>query len=287
MQIRLLLIGVLVFVAVVVWWPLLLIATTGASESGYLKVHFLDVGQGDAIFIETPDGVQVLIDGGPDGTVVRELSAVMPLLDRTIDMVVGTHPDKDHIGGLIDVLERYEVAHIVVTDNAGTTAVAERFQNSVAAEGAQIYTAQAGQWYRLGEEVMMLVYSPAGRADVMESNASSIVVQLVYGETTFLLTGDATIAIEDYLVATFSDRLDSDVLKLGHHGSRTSTSEVFLDTVTPVYAVVQAGKNNSYGHPHPEVLERVAARAIPTVSTGSDGRATFLSDGEMVWLQEY
>lgn len=286
MFLRLSIISFLTLAAVVVWWPLLLAATSGAASNEYLQVHFLDVGQGDAIFIETPDGVQVLIDGGPDGTVVRQLSAVMPLLDRTIDLVIGTHPDKDHIGGLIDVLERYQVDHILVTGNQGITAVAKRFQDSVVAEGAVVHAAQAGQWYRLGEEVLLLVYSPAGRADVMESNASSIVAQVVFGEISFLLTGDATIAIEDYLASTFGTRLDSDVLKLGHHGSRTSSSELFLDTVTPQYTVVQAGSDNSYGHPHPEVVERVTTRSIPMLHTGEVGRVTIVSDGQTVWLQE-
>lgn len=248
------------------------------TSSGLLSVYFLDVGQGDAIFIETPDGVQMLIDGGPNSTVLRELRAVMPWFDRSVDVVMATHPDKDHIGGLIDVLARYQVANIMSTSNSGDTSVASMFGISSEKEKAKLVTVEAGKRYRLGEFVDLLVFSPAS-AVAMESNASSVVMQLRYGNTNVFLTGDATLAIEDYLVARFGEYLQSDILKLGHHGSRTSTSEGFLDTVRPQYAVVSAGRGNSYGHPHDEVVERIVERNIELLNTAESGRVGFVSDG--------
>lgn len=282
--IRMSVLGVLAVLALVVWWPTYMSATGAASAAGVLQVHFLDVGQGDAIFIETPDGVQVLIDGGPDGTVLRELTQVMPRFDWTIDMVVGTHPDLDHIGGLIDVLARYEVAQILTTNNPGTTVAAERYQAAIMAEDAFVHVVERGQQFQLGASTTLRIFSPTADAVGLESNASSIVAQLVYGDTSFLLTGDATIAIEEYLATRFGSLLESSVLKLGHHGSRTSTSEYFLETVTPAFAVVSAGADNTYGHPHPDVVTRVTIRDIPLLHTADAGRVSFVSDGVTVRL---
>jgi len=257
---------------------------TSGSRGDYLTVSFLDVGQGDAIFIETPEGVQLLIDGGPDNAVLRELPGAMPWFDRSIDMVLGTHPDKDHIGGLVEVLKRYQVANIVLTENLNDTAVFRAFEGEVDAEGGTVTRARAGQQIDLGSGVLLLIFSPASDPTDWESNTSSIVAQLRYGEIEFMLTGDATANIEDYLASSYGAVLESEVLKLGHHGSKTSTSGLFLDVVAPKYAVVSAGKSNNYGHPNSEVVSRVLNRGIELVSTIEQGTITFKSDGREVWL---
>ncbi len=256
-----------------------------STRSPYLEVTFLDVGQGDAILIETPDGAQALIDGGPDGTVLRELSRELPWGDRTLDLVIGTHPDKDHIGGLIDVLARYKVASILTTENTGETTAASAYQKALTAETDIVHFARAGQVYTLGASTTITVLSPARDPSMLESNTSSIVVQVSYGESDFMLTGDAPEGIEDYLSVTFGDALQSEVLKLGHHGSKTSTGELFLEAVKPQYAVVSAGKDNRYGHPSGEVVDRVTARNIPISNTATDRAVHFLTDGQRVWLK--
>lgn len=254
-----------------------------AGTTNVLTVAFLDVGQGDGIYIETPDGVQMLVDGGPDGMVLRELSTQMPWIDKTLDVVLATHSDKDHIGGLISVLERYEVASIITTTNKNDTSVADLFSDRVAEEGATLYYAEAGQQYQLGASTTISIISPAGDPTNWESNSASIVLQVQYGEVSFLLTGDAGINIEEYLVDSYGDLLKSEVLKLGHHGSRTSSGELFLDTVRPEVAIVSAGADNSYGHPHAEVIEAVTARNIKILETAKEGTIVFHSDGEKVW----
>jgi len=261
-------------------------AVAVSPTSSYLMVHFLDVGQGDAIFIETPDKVQVLIDGGPDGSVMRELGRVMNPFDKTIDVVMATHNDKDHIGGLVDVLKRYQVTAIMRTNNQHDTNVARAFTAQVAAENATLIEPVAGQRYILGASTTLTIFSPAGDVRNHESNASSIVVKLEYGETTFFFTGDAPIGIEEYLVRAYGPHLKSQVLKLGHHGSRTSTSARFVETVSPNYAIVSAGRGNSYGHPHAEVVENVAMVGSTLLSTAEQGRVTFYSDGVRVWQAE-
>jgi competence protein ComEC len=253
------------------------------TPSPYLTVTFLHVGQGDAILIETPDGVQALIDGGPDGTVLRELSRELPWGDRTLDLVIGTHPDKDHIGGLIDVLTRYTVASILTTENTGETSAASQFQKALTAETNIVHMARAGQVYTLGASTTLTILSPARNPSLLESNTASIVAKLSYGDIDFMLTGDAPESIEDYISVTYGEVLQSEVLKLGHHGSKTSTGELFLAAVKPTYAVVSAGADNSYGHPHKEVMDRVTAAGITIKSTADGKRVKFVTDGKTVW----
>lgn len=256
-----------------------------ADDSRYLRVHFMDVGQGDAILVQTPDGVQALIDGGPDSSVLRELSRELGYFDRSIDVIVATHPDKDHIGGLADVFERYAVANIVKTDNLSDTAVARMYESLVAAEGSNIIYANRGQRIALGASTTLEILYPEGEVRDLESNTSSIVAKLEYGSTAFMLTGDSPKSIEEYLVLTQGEHLHADVLKVGHHGSRTSTSELFLAEVSPQYAVVSAGRDNSYGHPHLEVTDALFNAGVETYSTAESGTITFISDGLAVRLR--
>jgi competence protein ComEC len=255
------------------------------QNATYLQVSFLDVGQGDAILVTTPDGVQVLIDGGSGGAVVRELAKVLPRYDRSLDMVVATHFDKDHIGGLIDVLARYEVANIIRTHNEHDTGIARVFLEAVEHENAFEYQAIAGQVYLLGASTTLTIFSPAGDVRNHESNAASVVAKIQYGETAFFLTGDAPIGIEEYLVRAYGMYLKSQVLKLGHHGSRTSTSPLFVAAVAPDFAVVSAGKNNSYGHPHDEVVKTIQEAGVELLNTAEQGMITIHSDGVQVWVE--
>jgi competence protein ComEC len=268
--------------AVAIWLPQ---STSSHTRSPYLQVHFLDVGQGDSALIETPSGAQVLIDGGADGNVLRELSQVMDFGDKTIDMVVGTHPDKDHIGGLIDVLKLYEVKTILTTENAGETATAKTYSKLKTAEGAEIINARRGQEFALDASTTLRVIFPDSDPSDMETNTSSIVLQLVYGDSEFLFMGDSPKSIEEYLVLIEGEHLQSDVLKIGHHGSRTSTSELFLDEVQPQFAVISAGKENSYGHPHVEVTDMLFNFRVEMLETAEEGTITFLSDGSQLWQQ--
>ncbi len=267
---------------------IVLVCLTGAwlaraDAPQYLTVSFLDVGQGDAIFIETPAGRQILIDGGPDAGVLRELVQVMPWFDRSIDVVIATHPDQDHIGGLIDVLARYQVALIMGPDHSGDTPIAAAYQEAVRQESATVQYGTAGQVVDLGGGVYLTVLSPAGDPSQLETNTASLVMKVTYGTTDFILTGDAPVGIEQYVGRRYGTFLESEVLKLGHHGSDTSTSAEFLALVEPQYAVVSAGQDNRYGHPHPAVIERVETSGALVRSTAALGTVTFASDGVNLW----
>lgn len=252
------------------------------ARAGKLTVAFLDVGQGDSIFITGPTGVQLLIDGGAGPSVLRGLSSQMPFYDRTIDYVIATHPDQDHIGGLVDVVERYVVRHYlesgVQSDSPAYHALEGLLEHKQVTRGA----AYRVDVLDLGGGAYARILFPDRAVVGLETNTASVVLQVVYGDHEFLLTGDAPKSIEKYLVSLYGGSLLSDVLKLGHHGSNTSSEEEFIDVVSPTYAVVSAGKDNRYGHPHQEVVERVRQKNIPLFSTAEEGTIIFVSDGAVL-----
>jgi competence protein ComEC len=253
-----------------------------------LRVVFFDVGQGDAIFIETPEGVQVLIDGARGSEILRALGEEMGFFDRSIDMVLATHPDQDHIGGLPDVLERYEVDMIVMTEKRHTTKTAEAFWDAAHQETEHIVYARSGMQFDLGAGVVLEILFPESDPSALESNASSIVARLTYGHTSFLFTGDAPKYVEEEIIRTdaldgFND-LRTDVLKVGHHGSRTSTSDAFVAWTAPTYGVISAGKDNRYGHPHEEVMRVLEEYHVLPLNTAELGTVTFISNGLHVEL---
>jgi competence protein ComEC len=290
---------VLLFLTFAVWWPEFFEVSVGSGlgasiseflgegscPKGLLCVVFLDVGQGDSIFIQSPSGTQMLVDGGRDSSVLRELGTVMGFWDREIDYVLATHPDADHIGGLSDVMERYEVSDVIRTENESKTPDWQAFESGVKEEGAKVFYARRGQVFDLGSGTTLEILFPDIDASELESNTASIVARLVYEKTSFMLTGDSPKAIEEYLVLVEGENLDSDVLKVGHHGSRTSTSELFLDHISPTYVVISAGRDNQYGHPHMEVTDMLFNKRVETHSTAEEGRITFVSNGDELSLK--
>ena len=262
-------------------------AAYGGGGLPVLSVTFFDVGQGDAIFIESPTGTQMLIDGGrPGAGILRRLSEEMGFFDRSLDVVLATHPDKDHIGGLPDVLDRYDVSEILMTENEGESDAADSFRARAQDEGAVLTYARRGMRYDLGGGALLTILFPDRDPTFLESNTSSIVARLTYGDSEFLFTGDSPREIEEYLVARDESGLRSDVLKVGHHGSHTSSNDVFLTAVRPEYAVISAGKDNQYGHPHADVLASLGRTHAETKNTAEEGSITFASDGSSLWLED-
>lgn len=258
-------IAALVTVTILVWY-----AVSRETPRGILTVVFLDVGQGDAIYIESPSGTQLLIDGGSGTAVLRELGRVMPFYDRSLDVVLATHADTDHSGGLQPIFERFRVSHFVADSELSELATA------LAAEsGVHRIPAQSGTRLNLGGGALLTILFPDRPTAGWDTNDASVVARLEYAGRSFLFSGDAPSKIEKYLALRDGAALRSDVLKLGHHGSDTSTSEPFLGAVRPRYAVISVGAGNRYGHPDPEVLERVAERKILIERTDISGRLIF------------
>ena len=262
----------LVILNVVAW-----VVVWDLSQPSFLKVVFFDVGQGDSIFIETPERYQVLIDGGPDLTVLEKLAAQMPFYDRTLDLVVLTHPERDHLFGLLEVLERYKIKNILWTGIVRDTAEWEEWVKLIKEEGAQIIIAQAGQRIILQKEPFIFfdILNPSENLKDREfknSNDTSIVVNLVFKDVSFLFTGDISNKIEKKLT------VDSDILKVAHHGSKTSSSPEFLQAVSPEVVVISVGENK-YGHPAPEVLANLKQFNIEILITKELGDIKVISDG--------
>ncbi len=253
------------------------------NQSNLLKVAFLDVGQGDAIYIEAPNGKQMLVDGGPDDSVLAELAQVMPFGDQSIDLVLATHTDADHIGGLSSVIEQYDVSHIIENGSSSSTRVFQNLENTIEKNNLERVIARRGTRIILDKEFNIyfdILYPDRDVSNFTESNDGSIVGKLVYGQESFLLTGDATKYTENLIMRNETpDTLHSQVLKLGHHGSHTSSTQLFLEKVNPEIAIISAGKNNRYGHPHKDVLNVLERLGIPYFATYQEGTIIFKTDG--------
>ena len=262
---------VLVLVCLGIW----LVVMGQAKREGMLTFAVLDIGQGDALFIEGPTGIQVLVDAGPNtGAVLRALPRVMAFGDRTIDAVIETHPDADHMGGLVDVLERYKVgAYITPGITAKTNTLIDALNKSIDKERALIFVARRGMVVDLGGGARLDILYPDTDVSGWESrtNDGSIVARVVYGQTEVLLTGDSAFATEDYLLAVASSSLSADILKVGHHGSKSSTGAEFIQAVRPQVALISVGARNTYGHPAPDVLARLGEAGVPVMRTDQDG----------------
>lgn len=222
-----------------------------------LEVDFLDVGQGDAELIKTPYGQKILIDGGPDNKVLSELGRNLPLFERKIDLVILTHPHDDHVVGLIDVLKKYKVGKIVLADSPGNAPAYEEFLRLTNEEKVPMVLVFGRQMIMLGPDLRLEIVHPE-RGDIgLDLNEDSIVARLVFKNKKFLFTGDASLKTEAKLLREKID-LQSDVLKVGHHGSETASSLDFLRAVAPEYAVIECGVNNQFGFPKPDTLWRLS-----------------------------
>ena len=269
------LLGMLAFLAIVAWLAL------RQLPDGRLHVYFLDVGQGDAILVQTPDGRQILIDGGPNPTaLLSEMSAVLPFWDRSLDLVVLTHPDGDHLTGLLAVLDRYQVGRVLDTSQTDAAPLAAAWRERLAKGNIPRTTAQRGMRIPFGD-VMLTVLHPSSKpltGTASDDNNNSIVLRIDYGPTSLLLTGDAESEAEADIIKAGLP-LQADVLKIGHHGSNGSTSAPFLVAVTPSEAVIQVGADNSFGHPAREVLKRLMDARAEILRTDTNGRIEAVSDG--------
>lgn len=269
-------IGSLFLATFFVWYAVL-------AESGDgLKIAFLDVGQGDAIFMQAPNGNQILIDAGPSKQVLRELAKVMPFYDRSIDMIIETHPDSDHIGGVPEILERFKIDYVMESGVDSESAVYGAVEKIIDEKNIKKIQARRGMKINFGEGAYLLILFPDRDVNGFDSNDASIVAKLIYVDTSFLFTGDSPQKIENYLTFLEKENLDIDVLKVGHHGSKTSSSESFIGYTSPEYAVISVGKYNRYGHPNQEVLDLLDKFGIKVLRTDELGTIKMKSDGENI-----
>ena len=257
------------------------------GPDGYLHVHFLDIGQGDSILVVTPSGRQALIDGGPDGDIVsRALADTLPGGDRSLDLVVMTHLDSDHSGGLLDVLDRFAVGVVLSSPQPPGNKMQAQWDDRLQRHGITPVEVRAGHVIHLGDGVELQALNPPQDRLFKDPNNDSIVMRLTYGDVSFLLAADIEGEAEERLV-NGSAELSSTVLKVAHHGSKSSTTPGFLSAVGPAIAVVSAGLDNSYGHPAPAIVERLetVVGAENVYRTDRDGSVEVVSNGAAVWVQ--
>ncbi|KKR26157.1 MAG: Competence protein ComEC [Microgenomates group bacterium GW2011_GWC1_39_7] len=276
------LLSALILSNVFVW-----VAVYQRHPSNVLSVYFLDVGQGDAIFIDSPTHGRVLIDGGANRKVLSELGKILPFADKRIDVIVETHPDKDHIGGLPEVVSRFEIGMFLEPGVESENTIDDELKKRLAQSKIPELLAKRGMVVNFGDGTKLQILFPLPDQDVSnwETNSASIVARLVYGDKSFLLTGDSPIRIENVLLNLDPSLLDSDVLKAGHHGSRTSTSLPYAEAVSPEYAVISVGKDNTYGHPHQEVLNILETIGAEIVSTVEGGTIKFETNGKTLEIK--
>jgi competence protein ComEC len=276
-----LMVGGAAVVALLVWLAVL------ALPDGRLHVAVLDVGQGDAILITLPDGRQILVDGGPSATELNwRLGQEMPFWDRNLELVVNTHPDADHLAGLVSLLDRFEVERALVSDVEGSSQLFRTWEAELAEARLTPAVGHRGMQLALSDGVTATVLNPGpASSGIDEPNNHSIVLRLQYGQISFLLSGDIEQPVEQRLARANGAAMAATVLKSPHHGSKTSSSTRFLEAVSPQIVAVSAGEDNRFGHPSPDVLERYAEHGLPVIRTDQHGTIEFITDGKRLWVE--
>lgn len=274
----------LLIIAILVW----LVTLTMPDDK--LHVSFFDVGQGDAILIQTPSHQNILIDGGPDPQRINlELSKKLPFWDRTIDLMISTQPQADHITGLVEILQRYKVKQVLEPGVPYDSSIYQEWLKLVEEGQIKHEIARVGQEIDLGQGIKLEVLNPPvellqGTSHDVDNNG--VVMKLSWGEVSFLFTADIREEAEFELIGQRAD-LRSTVLKVAHHGSKTSTSPQFLAVVAPEIAVISVGADNPFGHPSPQVVERLVDRLGEgkVYLTSENGTIEFITDGEKLWVR--
>lgn len=260
------------------WWQV--------QSNELLTVTFFDIGQGDAALIKTPAQQIILIDGGPDRTILDKLGQHLPWTERSIDLIILSHPHADHVAGLNHVLQRYQVKHVLLTGALHSTPEYLKFLSLLKEKNISTTIAAAGKTFNLDGGVSIKILWPLtslnqSRPD--DLNDSSIVNRVDFGEVSLLFTGDTPVANEKELIDG-NYELNADILKVAHQGSKTSSSEEFIKAVSPQIAIISVGKN-SYGHPHEEIMMRLKSLVQEVWRTDQEGDITYLSDGKSIWRE--
>ena len=246
-------------------------------EGDEVLFHIIDVGQGDAILVTTPDG-NMLIDTSESGAREALVSYLDALGVTSFEYVVFTHPDADHIGSADYIVQNYSIKNIILPDRVSTSKTYERMIDAIENSQANVIKGEAGVEFRIGS-LLNTIIAPNKNYD--DNNEMSIVIKSTFGDTSIMLTGDAEKESEkDILEVWGNGSLKCDVLKVGHHGSLSSTTQDFLDAVSPSIAVISCGAGNKYGHPLPQILERLEKSGIKVYRTDLDGSIVLRSDGK-------
>jgi competence protein ComEC len=268
----------IIFIMILIIINIIIFYIIYSNHFGKLKIVFLDIGKGDSILIESPVGSQILIDGGLNKKVLEAIGKEIPFYDRSIDAVVATHPDSDHIGGIPNILEKYKVENYFDNGMNEDSELFKKLDKEIISKKINYYKATKGQLIDIGGGAYIRILSPENVYG-KDTNKNSIVAKLYFGGTSVLLTGDAPTEIENILVRKYGAELKSDILKVAHHGSRNSLSESFISAASPEFSIISVNKNNQYGHPHIEVINFFNEIKSKILQTYEEGSIIFNSDG--------
>ena len=250
------------------------------SINGSMEISYLDVGQGDAAYIKVNDK-DILIDAGPRSDVDKLLKQLKEKNIDDFEIVIATHPHEDHIGGMAKIFENYKVESFYMPKATNNTKTFENMVNAVKNEGIKSQIIKEGSYFDLGNGAKIEVYSPVSES-YDDFNNYSPIMKLTYENNSFLFTGDAEVIEEKEVLKKYSKELDSDVIKFGHHGSSTSSSDTFIKAVSPTYGIISCGVDNSYGHPHKETLNTIEKYNIKAYRTDKNGQVIITSDGNTI-----
>lgn len=279
---KLIILGVLFVSSFLVWNVYFSI-----SSGNNLTVTFFDVGQGDSSLIQTPNQNKIIIDGGPDNSVLAKLGRYFSFYDRAVDILIITHPDSDHLSGAVEIAKNYDVGLIIINGKKCASFLCGEFEKTVKQKNIKVILAMKGQKIDLGNGAKMDILMPENQAVIAaakeDDNNFSIVSFLSFGKDSFLFMGDAEDKEEIDLINAWPD-LTAEVLKVGHHGSKNSTNQLFLDKIKPKFSIVSVGAKNRYGHPTNEVLEKIEALGAKILRTDLNGDIRIKSDGTGVVL---
>lgn len=253
-------------------------AVQSVMEGKAMVVQYIDVGQGESILIQTPDEYTMLIDGGENDKETFMVDFLEANQIAKLDVILGTHPHSDHIGGLDEVINQFDVDTVYLPNVTHTTKTFEDMMDAIENSDAIIEQAKEGVRFQLGEYVAVEMYSPVDE-QYEDLNDYSPIMKVTYGKTDFLFTGDAEKLVERQVL---DDNIQSEVLKVGHHGSTTSSGRDFIEAVDPTYAIISCGKDNDYGHPHDETVELLEEKDILYYQTDQLGTIMVESDGEHI-----
>ncbi|MEK7471130.1 MAG: ComEC/Rec2 family competence protein [Patescibacteria group bacterium] len=273
--------SLLIFVIFLLFINAFLVKIDWENSHRGLTFAMLDVGQGDGLFIESPTGTQVMFDGGPPRKVLGPLQRVMSPFDKSIDAIVITNPDVDHIGGLLDILKNYKVGVVLESGTLTDSKTYQSLREEMKKQNIPDILAKRGMRLDIGGGAVINILFPDRDVSEWATNDGSVVARLSFGDTSVILTGDAGAKTEQIILGENSEiQLKSTILKVGHHGSRTSSSTSFVKAVSPQYASISDGKNNNYGHPHQETLDTLAKFGANIFRTDLLGTIVMKSDGQ-------
>ena len=259
------------------------IDTSNLNANGVIEVSYLDVGQGDAAYIKVND-MDILIDSGSKSDVDKLMKQLEEKNIDDFEIVIATHPHEDHIGGMTKVLQTYKVENFYMPKKEHSTKVFENMIKEVEKQGLKAKVLKEGVKIDIGEGALLETFSPIQDSYDNLNNYSPI-MKLTFGNKSFLFTGDAEKDIEAEVLSKYKDKLDSDVIKFGHHGSSTSSSQSFIEAVSPDYGIISCGVDNSYGHPHKEILKLIQDMNIEAYRTDTQGQITVISDGNNIEIE--